>query len=500
MAVGLMLLAVLSAVPPEAPSIGSPRLARGDEYVYQGEVLEAGERVDNRFRKKHTFEVRLFVLEAADGTADCVVQTLVRPQVDPLINSPVVVVNAKQALTPSVRIELVRIDARGRVTKLDPPAGPPPLLLGPATFASPAPRFPLDSVPAVELGMFLPLPAKSATLGTTWEMADAGRPPIVWTAAKEAIWNGSRCLEVTAIQQTDGYDDPNKAFAGWKRSDVLWVSPGDGYASVVRRKVERREGGTIVGWVEVNYELRPPTRYLGTRYADARREAEAAYAFAAELAPLLPRVGKIDPQLFKPKLAKIDRFLADHPAPTGFRDAVESVRRRCEAATRGESSPTPTATDTPPPDPPSVGRPAPDFVAHLVHSAGQFRPSAGRGRPAVLVFYRPQSRTGPATLAVAEALHAAYPARVTVAALAVSDSADVADRQRQSLRLTLPIADGNPVRTLYGIDTYPKFFVIDAAGNLAWQFDGYGPETGYLVKEELETLLKPTVIVVPMKR
>jgi len=482
LAAGLLLFGLILGA--DSPTLHGPRFVRGDEFVYVGEVLEAGERVDNRFRKKHEFEVRVFVLEATEGTADCAVQTLVRPLADLALD--------KKQLPPSVRIELVRIDARGRLVRLIPAAGPPPLSLGPSAATAPALRFPIDSIPAVELGMFLPLPGKPATVAATWELADPGRPPMVYTVLKEATWNGGRCLEVNAIQQTAGYEDPSKAVTGWKRTDVLLVGPTDGFASSVRRRVERREGAAVVGWVELTYELRPPTRYLGTRYADARREAEAAYSFAAELAPLVPLVGKIDPQQFRPKLSKIERFLADHPAPTGFRDSVESVRRRCEAATRGESPPTPTATDTPPPDPPTVGRPAPDFAVPWVHAGGQFRPSAVRGRPVVLVFYRPESKTAQATLAVAEALHANYTGRAAVVAISVVDGLGVAERQRTALKLTVPIANGDSIRDLYQIDTYPKFYAIDSAGILAWKFDGYGSETGYLVKEQLERLLNPT--------
>jgi hypothetical protein len=39
------------------------------------------------------------------------------------------------------------------------------------------------------------------------------------------------------------------------------------------------------------------------------------------------------------------------------------------------------------------------------------------------------------------------------------------------------------------VDTYPKFFVVDPSGSLAWRFDGYGAETGYLAKVEVEKLL-----------
>ena len=53
----------------------------------------------------------------------------------------------------------------------------------------------------------------------------------------------------------------------------------------------------------------PPGRHVGTRYTDVRREVEAAYGFASELAPLLARANKVDPREFQLKLSRIDRWL-----------------------------------------------------------------------------------------------------------------------------------------------------------------------------------------------
>jgi hypothetical protein len=92
-------------------------------------------------------------------------------------------------------------------------------------------------------------------------------------------------------------------------------------------------------------------------------------------------------------------------------------------------------------------------------------------------------------LRVAEALHRRYDGRAWVAALAV-DGADAATRQREKLGLTVPVLDGSDLRETYEVETYPKFFVVDAKGLVAWRFDGFGDETGYLVKKELESLLK----------
>ncbi len=489
-----MLLAMLLSllVPTDGLAVTRPRLLRGEELIYQGEVVEAGEKVGNRFRKIHELEVRLFVLEVRDGVADCAVLTCVRPLPDPAVASGAAAATGSdptaKPVPPAVHLDLVRIDAHGRVALLTPPAGPPPIPLGASTRTAIGPPLPMDGPPLLELGMVIPLPAKPSPLGTTWATAETGRPPLLWSALREGIWNGGRCVEVGVSQQTDGYDRPADAVTGWRRTDTIQVMPSDGYACSVKRKTERREGASVVGWVEVNYSLQTLHRHQGARYTDVRREVEAAYWFATELTPLLSK-GRPDPHAVRALGRKIDDFVKDQPGKTGFREALESVRRRCEAAARGEAV-APTMLVTPKAEPPIVGKPAPDFVAPLVHSAGQFRLAATRTGPTVVLFYKPGSKTSAAALTVAEALHQRYAERVAVVALAISSNAGTANRQREDLKLTMPVADGTSVRTTYAIERYPKFFVIDRRGVLLWQFEGSGPEVGYLVNEQIEKLVK----------
>ena len=490
----LLLTTTAAACAADGPVVGAPRLAKGDELVYVGQVEEAGERIGNRFRKRHELEVRVFVLAATGGFAECAVLTRVRPLADPAVAGPAATVTGTDPagqLTPAaVRLELIRVDPRGRVVRLAPPPGP--LALGPTTPTQAAQPLPLDTPPTVELGPFVPLPAKPAALGTTWDSTEPGRPPVIWSAAREAVWNGGRVLEVTAIQQSDGWDRSDLVPTGWKRTDTVLTLPADGVACAVTRRVERREGASVIGWVAVSYESRPTVRHHAARYEAVRRDVETAYVLAAEVASLLPRAGKTDPNEFRSRTTRIDRYTADHPFRTGFREAIDAVRRRCEAAARGEAVPAevvPVAYETKA-GPPAVGKPAPDFVAPDVRTAEPFRLSAFHGAPAVLVFFKPGSKTSVGVLRVAEALHTAFAGKATTVAVAVSAGPEEAARQRDELKLTLPVLDGGEVRALYGVDLYPKVFVIDAAGLVAWRFDGYGAETGYLAKREVEKLTK----------
>ena len=90
---------------------------------------------------------------------------------------------------------------------------------------------------------------------------------------------------------------------------------------------------------------------------------------------------------------------------------------------------------------------------------------------------------------MADALHHRFAGRARVLALALHESPAAADRERLRLGLAVPVADGAAVRATYAVDTFPRFYVVDAAGTLGWQFDGFGPEVGFLAREQVERAL-----------
>jgi hypothetical protein len=481
-------LLALTAAAPEGPTLPGPAFAAGDEIVYAGEVLEVSERFDLPYRRKSALEVRLFVLSVGRDWSDIAVMTKLRPLEDPEIAAAVKAVtgNASKGkdTPPAVRLDLVRVDPRGRVRLLTPPAGPPPIPLGAKSATAPFPPAPLDIPPASEAGMFVPLPEALPAAGTTWEVAtESGRPPSVWEVKPAAVWNGAQVLEAAAVQQSAEWTKPVAGRTAWRQVDRVWVSPVDGLARVVHREVERKDASTPVGRLAVRYEMKPPTAHRGESYLRVRREIEYAWSFAAAADPLVPRAATLGPRPFEAIIAKIEKYKTDHP-PTAYREAIEAVLRRCEAAARGEVSAVPAAVVAAP----AVGQPAPDFLAKDVDGPDMFRLSDARG-PVVLIFYKPGSETSAGTLAVAEALHRKYVGKATVVPLAVYADAAVARAQRSVLKLTVPVRDGESLRQTYAVMTFPRFLLI-AGGVLRWQFEGYGGETGYLVKTELEGLLK----------
>jgi hypothetical protein len=135
---------------------------------------------------------------------------------------------------------------------------------------------------------------------------------------------------------------------------------------------------------------------------------------------------------------------------------------------------------------PGVGQVAPDFTA------GDFRLADNRGKPAVLVFFKPGSDTTPLALAAADALHRRYGGRAAVVPLAVWGTPGAGEGAHDRLKLAVPVYDGTQAETAYGIESVPRFVVIDGAGRVRWTFAGVGAETGYSARREVDRLLAPT--------
>ncbi len=490
--VGFAIL-LLSSCPTAPPNlaVAAPRLQRGDELVYTGEILESVDRPELRFQKKQRLEVRLFVIEANEDVADCAVMTSLTTLNDDKVAQAVSVVSgsnpSKNRPMPTVQLQWISVDQRGRLQTLE-PAGPPPLNFTKAE-AKPIIAVPLDAVPVHEFGFFVPLPLEGAKVDSTWAVAEAARTPTVWNAKGEAVWNGGRCIELTALQKSTGWDQPDTTHEGWHRSESMLVSPVDGFASVVQRDISRRAGRDVVGRIGVKYELQQTNRFVGMRYTELRSEIEQAWHFGTEW-----NTAKRPSTDWQTRASKVQRYLDDHPNGGSFRPALESLQRRFDAAAHGTAPPVVATIVIRPVEPVllRVGYPAPDFVvADVDRPTGRFRLSANKLKPTVAIFFKPGSPTSRETLLIAEALQQHFGDKISVVPLAIGGKATEATKQREELKLKLPVYDGLDIREAYQVATFPQFFILEPTGLLNWTFEaGVGPETGFLVKQQLEKLLK----------
>jgi hypothetical protein len=483
---GLLTLALLA---PAAP----PGLQRGVELTYTGTVSEAVDRPGNRFRRAHDLEVRVFVLDRRETWADVAVLTLLRRAADPAVAGAVPVVTGttpdRAAHPPAARLDLVRVHADGTAHLLAPP-GPVPLRFAADTPAHVLPAVPLEAFAPFEFGMFPPRPRPEKDAAWTVASTDPTRPAEAWQAHGFEFVNSEQCALLRMVQQPATWEKPQGGQTSWQRADAVWVSTQDGTARRVHRVVRQRDGiaPTPAVLVEVKYELKNQTKLSGRAYDRTRQEVEVAHAAAADLAPLLRDAARVNPQAFAARLAKLDAHIEENTPGTPYREAVLAVRRQLDAARRGEV----TRAATPPvtPAPASKAFPRVGDVAPDVRASG-FRLADVRGKPVVVVFFMPGAKTADLALAVADALQKRYAGKIAVAPLAVFASAELGVKDRDRLKLSVPVYDGAAAGDAYAVETFPRFLLIDGAGTVRWTFLGVGPETGFLLREQVDAALTP---------
>ncbi len=467
----------------------APRLARGLEMVYRGTYSEEARGGHMHFSRAYRLENRIFVLDTPPRGAEVVLLTILRHCESP-VASPSAQREAQSSGAPlpaeaavsSVRCERAFVDLQGRVSadgiNLSVPLEGPPLL---------------------ECGAFLEAPSGRLGKEQTWDLAEAGRPMQVWRYTGSEMIGGAPCLRLAGLQQSPDWDRPRGDRTAWRRSDTVWLSSRAGVACRVERLIERREPNSQepTQWGKLRYELDTGLQYSGPLADDRRQEIHQAFAFRDQLTPLLTQPVRNGPQLAA-LLKRIDYYL-EHQPPTPYREAVLQVKRRAEAARRGESPPA-QPEESGPAAPPAViapGELAPDFLATDLAGSGSVRPRSWVGRPVLMVFYSPTAATAPLVLRFAQHLASVGGQRLVVVGLSVAGSAEMVRRQRGDMGLTFPILDGAGLRVSYAVETTPRFVLLDASNIVRGSWLGWGHETAEEVREELRRWMAPVVQLPP---
>jgi len=287
------------------------------------------------------------------------------------------------------------------------------------------------------------------------------------------------------VQKSDDWDKPRGDRAAWRRIDRVWLAPRLGVACRVQRVIERRESGRRDPTYKsvLDYDQEEPMQYPGRLYDERQREIVQAHAFSEAAAQLLATPAKNGPQL----AALLNRiaYHLDRQPQTPYREAIFQVKRRVEAAQRGETPPE-VATEEKPETPSvaAVGGAAPDFMAPNMVTSGTFHLRQTRGKPVLLVFYNPASPTTAGVLAYAQKMSDSYKG-LTVLALSVSGDVDAIKKQRATLKLTFPVLDGSGLHISYGVEGTPKLMLLDGNGVVRGDYVGWGSETPGAVMNEL---------------
>lgn len=447
-----------------------PRLSRGQELVYRGTVHHEVLGRAIRFERSYHLEARALVLDTRPRGADLALLTLLRTRAS-ADHRPA----ATAASAPvSARLELARVDLQGRV------------LAEPGTDLS----VPLDGPPTIEHGGFVAVPRIRLTADHKWEVAEDGRPARLWTVGGTESINGTFCVRLTGLQQSDDWEYPRADTTAWQRRDTVWVIPRLGVAFRVERVIERREPARreASNRLTTDYELESDLVYPEPLLQDCRREIVRAHAFREAASPFLRDSGRIDRPAAEVLLARIVAHL-DRPPETPYREAIRHLRGRLEAALRGESAAPQPSDEAAPAGVAAVGRPAPEFTATDLTGGGTQRLADLRGRPVLLAFYRPGSRTAEHLLQFCQEVTVSYANAAAVVALAVTADVEEAVRQRHALGVSVPVWSGSGIRQAYGAETTPLFVVIDGTGVVRATLVGWGSETAGEVRRELDRWL-----------
>jgi peroxiredoxin len=447
-----------------------PRLTKGQELLYRGSFTEEDVGNGVQFQRCYRVEHRVFVLDTPPQGIDAAFLTVLRLRTGAGERH-------EDAGASSARVELGHVTLQGRV---EPPQGTSLLV-------------PLDGPPTAECGAFVEVPHNRLGLNQTWTVTEEGRPLRNWQVAGTEAVNGTSCLKLTGVQQSDDWEQPRTNHAAWRRQDTVWMAPRLGIAYRVERVLERREPASqnVTHRSVLRYELENPLPYPGQLYEDRKQEILQARNFFDAAAPLLRQPAKYGPQL-DALLARINQHL-EHNPPTPYREAIQQIKRRAEAARRGESPPAPLPEENPATAPQviAVGTPAPDFLAPDFGGRDSLRLQRWLGKPVVLVFYNPTSVTAEELLRFAQAVQSAHAQELQVVGLAMSDDAELVRKQRDRFRLTFPLLNGTALRMSYAVDTTPKLVVLDPKGVVRGSYVGWGHETPEGVLAEVQRWLPP---------
>ncbi len=444
-----------------------PQLGRAQEFVYRGTYEEKAAGTDLEFERKYSLRAVTFVLDAGPRGTEVAFLTVLRPRAE-RGSRP------EEVAPSSARLEVVRVDARGHLT------GDPGVSL----------LAPLEGPPTVEVGSLVEVPKQAVGLGKGWGVEEDGRPLRKWVVAGTGSVNGTSCVKLVGVQQSDDWDQPRADRVAWWRQDTVWVAPRLGVAYKVERVVKRREPAHKQPYYQavLAYELETRSEYPRQIYDDVRREVLQTRDFAATAAPLLVGPAK-NAERIDALLGRI-KYHTDHHALAiaVYREPLQHLQRRLEAARRGEAAPAvapgePVAASSVA----SLGKPVPDFLTTDYTSDDTGRLRRFKGKPLLMIFYNPGSPLAESALRLGEDVSASSKGAIGIVGLAMSADRAAVRRQRADLKLTMPLFDGRALRQSYAVEATPKLMVIDADGMLRGSWVGWGEETREAVLKELRS-------------
>ena len=297
-----------------------PRLGRGQELVYRGTFTEEGRGGGVQFSRSYRLESRILVLETPPNGADIAVLTLLKHRSS--TSQPAITGDASPV---SVRLERAHVDLQGKLT----------------ADANVNLLVPLDRPPTLECGGFIALPGGRIHVGQEWATLEGDRPPLTWRAAGTEMIAGNSCIKLIGEQKSDDWDRPRGDRSAWRRQETVWLAPRLGLAYRVEREILQREPAHREATQRslMRMEMESSFQLSGQAAGSRRQEVTQALAFRDSLTPLLAQPARYGSHLAALR-RRIEQHLEDQPE-SPYRPAILQVKRRVEAAQRGETPPEP---------------------------------------------------------------------------------------------------------------------------------------------------------------
>jgi hypothetical protein len=443
-----------AAKAPGVPARGSTsvKLKPGQELLFGGSFTEEARLGTVHYRRSYRLQTRLFVLKRDLVGVELVVLTAVHPQEQ---SAPPDALGERPSA--SIRLDTVWVSPEGEAVT----GGDRPWVC------------PLDDLPTFEVGFFVPLPDGPLTSDRKWANEEPGRPLHHWRVTGVELVHGKRCWVVEGEQRSPEWDSPRADRRGWRRLDRVWLAADEGFAVRVERTIEKRAPAYVdtTHKCTLRYDLQSDLTYPGQLGNDRVEEITQTRFFQKQGAALAPQGLSAQRQL-DTLLAQIDDHL-QRVAPTPYRPALVQVRKEVEAVKRGAP---PRGTPLSSPGKEEEVQPANsslDFLASSLPDEKTVRSREWRGKPTLLIFYRPQSDTSPGLLSFAQGLHDNLK-QLRVVGLPVSDDVDQVMKQREQYGLSFPLVKGNGLRTTCKVEATPKFVLLDETGSICASFLGWG--------------------------
>ncbi|MBX9677259.1 MAG: peroxiredoxin family protein [Gemmataceae bacterium] len=442
----------------------SPHLTPGLELTYSGDVVEESLLPSVQFQRTWRVESTVLVLEGTGKSWDLAVMTVVRQKSQD---------SEPRRAPSSVRLEFVKVDARGRIQ-------------GPALPKTPA----LSGPSTIEANWFVEAPTTRVGRNSFWEAAEEGRLPRTWQVLASEVAGGIACVKLQGQQQSDDWDRPRADQTAWRRRDIVWLSQQMGVACKIERTIEKRDPARRepTSRTVARFDLDSPLRYPGKLFDDRKKEILTAKKFQDDAQVLLKQPAQSKSQI--DSLLKRVSYHMENAAPTPYRKAIQSLETRLIAAKKGEIPPEEqTEPKTGPISAIAVGQKVPDFVTTDLGNRETVRLSRLLGRPVFVFFYNPGAESSRDVLRFALKLNADHGDKIRLMAMAATSDPKIALQQQADMKLPFPLLDGNGMHLTFGVDATPRLVLLDNEGVLRCAYTGWGVHIPQEIEQELSRCL-----------